>query len=69
LAKNSVNNCAKAGALMCPVCYVEYVEVHFDFELDGAVLRDVEALRCPVCGEEVFSPEQQETIRKRLETQ
>ncbi len=55
----------KAGALLCPVCCVECVEVEFDLEVNGAVLRNVRALRCPACGEERFTPEQVEAIRKR----
>jgi len=68
LEKNSPNKPAvtKAGALLCPLCCVEYVEVQFDCEIDGEVLHDVKALKCPRCEEEVFSPEQQEEIRKRI---
>jgi hypothetical protein len=69
LAKNSSSKRGgtKAGALLCPSCCVEYVEVQFDFEVDGVVLHDVKALRCPRCEEEVFSPQQQEEIRKKIE--
>ncbi len=56
----------KAGALMCPVCCVEYVEVEVDFEYDGTILRNVKMLRCPSCEEELFTPEQQEAISERL---
>lgn len=56
----------RAGALLCPTCCVEYVEVEFDFEVDGAVLHNVKALRCPACEEEVFTPEQYEEIRKKI---
>jgi hypothetical protein len=68
LEKNSPNKPAvtKAGALLCPTCCVEYLEVTFDCEFDGVVLHEVKALRCPRCEEEVFSPEQQEEIRKRI---
>jgi hypothetical protein len=68
LEKNSQSKpaCAKAGALLCPVCCVEYVEVEFDFEEDGFLLRNVKALRCPCCGEEVFTPQQVEAIRQRI---
>jgi len=55
----------KAGALLCPVCCVEYVEVVFDFVVNDVVLYDVVVLRCPKCGEEVFSPKQQEEFRKK----
>jgi hypothetical protein len=70
LEKNSPNklNSIKASALLCPVCCVEYVEVEFDFEVDGVVLHNVKALRCPACEEEVFTPEQYEAIRKRIST-
>lgn len=70
LEKNSPNKPSgtKANALLCPVCCVEYVEVEFDFEVDGVVLHNVKALRCPVCEEEVFTPEQYEAIRKRIST-
>jgi hypothetical protein len=66
--KNSAHKATetKAGALLCPICCVEYVEVEFDFEVNNMVLHDVKALRCPMCKEEIFSPEQQETIRKRI---
>ena len=67
LEKNSPNkpNGTKANALLCPTCCVEYVEVEFDLEVDGVVLHNVKALRCPAC-EEVFTPEQYEAIRKRI---
>jgi len=57
---------AKAGALLCPACCVEYVEVQFDCELDGVVLHDVKALRCPNCEEEVLTPQQQQAVTNRL---
>ncbi|MGZ4850487.1 MAG: hypothetical protein ACXV2C_03800 [Candidatus Bathyarchaeia archaeon] len=56
----------KAGALLCPVCCVEYVEIEFDFEVDGVVLHNVKALRCPACREEQFTPEQIAAIAKRV---
>jgi hypothetical protein len=67
LAQNSAskNKASKAGALLCPNCFIEYIEVAFDFEVDGVVLHDVKALKCPRCQEEVFSPKQQEEIQKR----
>lgn len=55
----------KAGALLCPNCFIEYIEVVFDCEVDGVVLHDIKALKCPRCQEEVFSPQQQEEIQKR----
>ncbi|MGO8805218.1 MAG: hypothetical protein ACLQO7_01245 [Candidatus Bathyarchaeia archaeon] len=56
----------KAGALLCPICCVECIEVEFDFEVDGIVLHNVKALKCPACQEERFSPEQVAAIAKRI---
>jgi hypothetical protein len=68
LEKNSLNkpNITKANALLCTTCCVEYFEVEFDFEVEGIIFHKVKALRCPICEEEVFSPEQHEAIRKRI---
>jgi hypothetical protein len=67
LAKNSSNpKTVKANAAICPTCCVEYVEVEFDLDIDGTVLHNVKALRCPECKEEVFTPEQSEAIRKQI---
>jgi hypothetical protein len=46
---------------------VEYVEVEFDCEIDGVVLRNVKALRCPSCREEVFTPQQQEALQQKFD--
>jgi len=59
----------KAGALMCPLCCVEYIEVEVDFDLDGTILRDVKVLRCPVCQDEQVTPAQQQVIEDRLSNQ
>ncbi len=56
----------RAGALICPTCCIEYIEIEFDFEFDGIILDNVKALKCPVCQEEIFTPEQFEAIQKRL---
>jgi hypothetical protein len=58
----------KANALLCPVCCVEYVEVEFDFEVDGTILHNVKALRCPGCEQEVFTQEQVEAIRRSVQS-
>jgi hypothetical protein len=70
LEDNSLNKpkSTKAGALLCPTCCIEYLEVEFDFEVDGVILHNVKALRCPACDEEVFTPEQYETIAKKIST-
>jgi YgiT-type zinc finger domain-containing protein len=50
----------------CPKCEAEYVEVEVDFEYGDVILRKVKALRCPVCKEELFTPEQYSVIRARI---
>lgn len=69
MVKNSPNSPAgaKANALLCPLCCVEYVKVEFDFEVDGVILHNVKALKCPVCHDERFTPEQFKEIEKRLQ--
>ncbi len=69
LVNNSLNKTrdTKAGALLCPTCCVEYVEVQFDFEVNGILLHNVKALRCPNCNEEIFTPEQWEIIGKQVD--
>ncbi len=37
-----------------------------DYEYQGMILRNVKALRCPDCKEELFTLEQYEAIRNRL---
>lgn len=68
MEKNSPSKTAgtKANALLCPICCVELVEVEFDFEVDGVVLHNVKALRCPICHDERFTPEQVEAIKERV---
>jgi hypothetical protein len=68
LERNSRNkpNISKANALLCPTCCVEYLEVEFDFEVNGVILHSVKALRCPGCDKEMFSPEQHDAIQKLI---
>lgn len=54
------------GLSKCPRCLTEYVEVTVDFEYGDVILRNVKALRCPVCEEELFTPEQYGVIRERI---
>jgi uncharacterized protein YbaR (Trm112 family) len=63
---NNHEDIVKAGALICPTCCVAYIETQFDFEFDGIILHNVKTLKCPVCKEELFTPEQQETIQERI---
>lgn len=50
----------------CPKCNTKYEEVEVDFEYGDIILRNVKALRCPKCKEELFTPEQYRAIRERL---
>ena len=58
----------RAGALLCPTCCVEYVEVELELVVDGIILNNVKALRCPSCEEEAFTPQQYEEVMKRITT-
>jgi hypothetical protein len=58
----------KAGALLCPVCCVEYIETGADLEIDGTILHNIKVLRCPSCQDEQFTPEQQAEIERKLST-
>jgi len=51
---------------ICPKCNKECEEVTIDYEYQGVIIRNVKALRCPNCKEEVFTLEQYDTIRERL---
>ncbi|MCW4000851.1 MAG: hypothetical protein NWE93_11480 [Candidatus Bathyarchaeota archaeon] len=68
MAKNSSSKISgtKAGALLCPICCVEYMEVEFDCEVDGVVLHNVKALRCPRCQQEALTPQQQQDLQQQL---
>jgi hypothetical protein len=57
----------RAGALLCPSCCVEYFEIEFDLEVDGVILHNVKALKCPDCEEELFTPQQHEAIKKKID--
>jgi hypothetical protein len=54
--------------MKCPEHNVEYETVKTTYEQYGVILKDVKALRCPVDGEELFTLEQAEAIRKRIAT-
>jgi hypothetical protein len=56
----------KAGALLCPICCVEYIKLIVDFEVDGTILKNIELLKCPICQDEQFTPEQQEAFEKQI---
>ena len=50
----------------CHKCKKECEEVTIDYEYQGIILRNVKALRCPDCKEELFTLEQYDAIRDRL---
>jgi len=52
--------------MKCPEHNVEYENVKTTYEQYGVILKDAKALRCPVDGEELFTMEQAEAIRKRI---
>ena len=51
----------------CPRDKVEYVTARTDYEYQGMLFKNVEVERCPRCGEEVFTTEQYEHLRQRVE--
>jgi YgiT-type zinc finger domain-containing protein len=50
----------------CPKCDTEYLEVEVDFEYGDIILRNAKALKCPICKEELFTPEQYGAMRNRI---
>jgi len=52
--------------MKCPEHQAEYQTVDTNYEQFGVILKDVEALRCPVGGEMLFTLEQAERIRQRI---
>ena len=54
--------------MKCPEHNVEYEPVKTIYEHYGVILKDAKAMRCPVDGEELFTLEQAEAIRKRIAT-
>jgi hypothetical protein len=51
---------------ICQKCNKKCEEVTIDYEYHGIVLRNVKALRCPDCKEELFTLKQYEAIHNRL---
>ena len=56
----------KKFAMKCPTHHVEYETVNTTFEQYGVILKDAKALRCAVDGEELFTLEQAEAVRRRV---
>ncbi len=53
----------------CPKCKTKYVETTVDFEYGDTILRNVKALKCPKCKEELFTPEQYSLIRECVKSE
>ena len=52
--------------VLCPRDGAAYVEGRCDYEQFGVLIRNVDCLKCPRCGDELFTPEQVRTIRERI---
>lgn len=52
--------------MKCPEHHAEYEPAKTTYEQFGIILKDAKCLRCPVDGEELFTMEQAEAIRKRI---
>ena len=52
--------------MKCPEHNVEYETVKRIYEQYGVILKDANALRCPIDGEELFTLAQAEAIRRRV---
>ncbi len=52
--------------MKCPEHETDYRVVKTNYEQLGVIIKDVEALRCPVDGEILFNLEQAEAIRRRI---
>ena len=52
--------------MKCPKHNVKYETVKTTYEQYEVILKDAKALRCPVDGEELFTLEQAEAIRRRI---
>jgi hypothetical protein len=54
--------------MKCPEHRAKYESVRTSYEQLGVILKDVEALRCPVGGELLFTLEQADRMRERIAT-
>ncbi len=54
--------------MKCHEHETDYRVVKTNYEQLGVIIKDVEALRCPVDGEILFNLEQAEAIRRRILT-
>jgi len=54
------------AVVKCPKDGAEYRGAKIDFEYHGVIVPNVPCLKCPKCGEVLFSPEQVKHIRERV---
>ena len=52
--------------MKCLKCNLEYEKEKTDYEQFGIVVKNVEALRCPKCGDEVFTGDQVDRIQQSI---
>ncbi len=52
--------------MKCPKDGAEYREAETNFEYHGVIVPNAPCLKCPKCGEALFSPEQVKYIRERV---
>ncbi len=52
--------------VICPKDGAEYIRNKCDYEQFGVLIRSVDCLKCPKCGDELFTSEQVRTIRERI---
>jgi len=52
--------------MKCPEHGIDYQVVKTNYEQLGVIIKDVEALRCPVDGEILFTLDQTEVIRRKI---
>lgn len=51
--------------LKCPYCKVKYEQSKCTIEVVGFQLRGLDCLRCPECGDEIFTSEQMEVVEHK----
>lgn len=52
--------------MKCPKCSVEYEKEKTDYEQFGIIVKDLEALQCPKCGDKVFTGDQVDRIQQSI---
>ncbi|MCS4542199.1 MAG: YgiT-type zinc finger protein [Euryarchaeota archaeon] len=52
--------------MKCYNCNVGLEKAKTNFEYQGVIIPDMPCLKCPKCGEKLFSPEEVRYVRERL---